>query len=92
MKRLLPGGADGCIGGRQVSSKGEVAVESGVGARGTSLATLSGGKPLGPDGALRLADLLREAPPSLLTSLDLRHLITFITLILPPMDCTRPQP
>ena len=45
---------------------------SGVGAKGTSHLDLSGGKGLGSIGAQRLADLLREAPPQLLTELDLR--------------------
>ena len=58
----------------QVRSNGDVEVVSGVGAKGTSRMTLSGGKGLGPDGAQRLADLLREDPPPLLASLELRHL------------------
>jgi hypothetical protein len=45
---------------------------SGVGAKGTSHLELSGGKGLGAIGAQRLADLLRETPPQLLTELDLR--------------------
>ncbi len=45
---------------------------SGTGAGGTSYVPLSGGAPLGPEGALRLAKLLCEARPPLLTSLDLR--------------------
>jgi hypothetical protein len=45
---------------------------SGTGAKGTSYVPLSGGAPLGPDGARRLADALREARPQLLTELDLR--------------------
>ena len=45
---------------------------SGVGAAGTSYVPLSGGTPLGPHGARRLAELLLAAPPPLLTSLDLR--------------------
>ena len=49
-----------------------MAVVSGAGAGGTSCVPLSGGAPLGPDGARRLAELVREAPPPLLTSLDLR--------------------
>ena len=49
-----------------------VVVESGVGARGTSRMTLSGGEPLGPEGAGRLAGLLRDAPPPLLASIDIR--------------------
>ena len=48
-------------------------VVSGVGAKGTSYITLSGGEGLGPDGAQRLADLLRNASPPLLVSLGLRH-------------------
>jgi hypothetical protein len=70
----------GCVEGWQVSPEGELAVESGTGARGTSRVTLSGGKPLGPDGARRLAELLRNAPPPLLVALDLRH----VTTVLPP--------
>jgi hypothetical protein len=46
---------------------------SGAGAQGTSRMTLSGGKGLGPDGAQRLAELLREAPPPMLAALDLRN-------------------
>ena len=46
---------------------------SNVGAKGTSYMTLSGGKGLGPDGAQRLADLLREAPTLQLASLGIRH-------------------
>ena len=33
---------------------------------------LSGGKGLGPSGAKRLADLLKESPPPMLTELCLR--------------------
>ncbi len=44
---------------------------SGVGAKGTSMMALSGGRGLGPEGATRLAGLLGEAPP-LLASLNLR--------------------
>ena len=47
---------------------------SGAGAKGNSRMKLSGGKGLGPDGAQRLAELLREAPPPMLAALDLRHL------------------
>ena len=39
---------------------------------GTSCVPLSGRTPLGPEGARRLADLLRTAPPPLLTSINLR--------------------
>ena len=49
-----------------------VVVVWGVGTRGTSRMTLSGGKPLGPEGAGRLAGLLRDAPPPLLASMDIR--------------------
>ena len=52
---------------------GDVRVVSGVGDKGTSRMQLSGGKGLGPDGARRLAELLLEAPPPLLASLQLRH-------------------
>ncbi len=49
------------------------AVESGAeDGGGSSCVTLSGGKPLGPHGAQRLAGLLGEALSPLLTSLDLR--------------------
>ncbi len=53
---------------------GDVRIVSGVGNKGTSYMKLSGGKGLGPSGAKRLAGLLREAPPPLLASLNLRHL------------------
>ncbi len=59
---------------RQVSSNGDIRVVMGTGAKGTSYMTLSGGKGLSPDGAQRLADLLCEAPPLMLESLDLRCL------------------
>ncbi len=55
-----------------MSSSGRVELVSGVGAKGRSIVDLSGGRGLGPDGARELAGLLREAPPPLLTSLDLR--------------------
>jgi hypothetical protein len=61
-------------GSGQVASGGDVCVVSGTGDKGTSRMTLSGGKPLGPDGAHRLADLLQMAPPALLASLDIRCL------------------
>jgi hypothetical protein len=57
----------------QVSKDGDIRLVSGMGAKGTSRLTLSGGKGLGPIGAKRLADLLREAPAPLLVELDLRH-------------------
>ena len=47
-------------------------VVSGAGAKGTSRMTLSGGKGLGPEGAQRLAELLRKAPPPMLEAMDLR--------------------
>ena len=47
-------------------------VDSGVGAKGSSRMALSGGKGLGPTGAKRLADLLKESPPPMLTELCLR--------------------
>ena len=56
----------------QVTSGGEVRAVSGVGAKGTSRMTLGGGTGLGTHGALRLADLLREAPPPMLAKLNLR--------------------
>ena len=52
---------------------GDVLLVSGMGAKGTSRLTLSGGKGLGPIGAKRLADLLRESPAPLLVELDLRR-------------------
>ena len=58
----------------QVTPGGDVEVVSGVGGKGTSQMQLSGGKGLGPDGALRLADLLREVPSQMLESIDLRCL------------------
>jgi hypothetical protein len=57
----------------QVTSGGDMLVVSGVGGKGTSRMTLSGGKGLGPDGAQRLADLLCEAPPPMLAEIDLRE-------------------
>ena len=56
----------------QIGSDGNVRLVSGVGAKGTSNMTLSGGKGLGPDGAQRLAGLLFKAPPPLLSTLNLR--------------------
>ncbi len=56
----------------QVSSRGRVAAVSAAGAKGSSALDLSGGRGLGREGAQRLADLLREAPPPFLASLDLR--------------------
>ncbi len=49
-----------------------MALVSGMGAKGKSALALSGGWGLGPEGAQRLAGLVGEAPPPLLTSLDLR--------------------
>jgi hypothetical protein len=57
----------------QVSASGCATLARGTEAKGTSYVPLSGGAPLGPDGARRLADALREAQPSLLTALDLRY-------------------
>jgi hypothetical protein len=57
----------------QVSSDGRLALVSGLRPRGTSTMALSGGRGLGPEGARRLACLLREAPPPLLSSLNLRQ-------------------
>ncbi len=53
---------------------------SGVGAKGTSVVDLIDGRGLGPEGARELAGLLTEAPPPLLTSLDLRCRIVLISL------------
>ncbi len=55
---------------------------SGVGAKGTSAVSLKGRRGLGPEGAVRLADLLREAPPLFLASVNLRRnfLHSFISL------------
>ncbi len=49
-----------------------VQLVGGAGAAGKSYLPLGGGAPLGPDGARRLAGLLCEARPPLLTRLDLR--------------------
>ena len=57
----------------QVASNGDVRLVIGEGTKGTSSMTLSDGKGLGPDGATRLADLLLNAPPPLLSSLKLRY-------------------
>ena len=57
-----------------MNSGGAVEVVSGAGAKGTSRMELSGGKGLGPEGARRLAGLLREAPPPMLKVMDLRCL------------------
>jgi hypothetical protein len=61
----------------QVSWNGGVRVVSGVGGKGTSYMTLSGGKGLGPDGAHRLADLLFKAPSQILEFLDLRNPLSY---------------
>ena len=68
----------------QVGSGGDVAVVSGVGAKGTSSMALSGEKGLGPDGAERLAALLREAAPPMLEAMDLRCLFRGEPLRPPP--------
>ena len=57
---------------RQVSRDGVVKLVSGVGAKGTITMALSEGRGLGREGATRLAALMREAPPMLLTKLDIR--------------------
>ncbi len=57
----------------QVSSSGDVRVVSGVGAKGTSKMALGNGRGLGPEGATRLAETMREAPPMLLAKLDIRQ-------------------
>ena len=65
--------ADGVAGDAgQVGSDGAVRVVSGAGGEGTSRMALSGGKGLGTEGAQRLAELLREAPPPMLEAMDLR--------------------
>ena len=56
----------------QMISRGDVRVVSGVGDKGTSWMTISGGEGLGLDGAQRLAELLRQAPPPMLEAIDLR--------------------
>ncbi len=56
---------------RQVSCDGRVELVIGVGSKEASHMELSGGRGLGPEGALRLAGLLHEAP--FLTSLGLRR-------------------
>ena len=67
--------ADGVAGDAgQVGSDGAVRVVSGAGGKGTSRMALSGGKGLGTDGAQRLADMLKKAPPPLLASIDIRQL------------------
>ncbi len=58
----------------QVTSGGNILVVIGVGAKGASRMSLSGGKGLGPDGAQRLADVLQKAPPAMLAVMDLRCL------------------
>ncbi len=58
-----------------MDSDGHLRLASGTGTNGTSYMTLGGGEYLGLDDARRLADLLREAPPPLLTELDLRCLL-----------------
>ena len=55
----------------QVTAGGDVLVVSGIGAKGTSWMTLSGGKGLGSDGAQRLADVLQKAAPPMLAVMDL---------------------
>ncbi len=45
---------------------------SGVGAKGASRLQLSGMKGLGPEGAVRLAELLHRTPNGSLEELDLR--------------------
>ncbi len=52
---------------------------SGEGGKGSSYMELSGGTGLGPDGALRLADLLEKAcksgTPLMLAELEIRQLL-----------------
>jgi hypothetical protein len=50
---------------------------SGVETKGTSYLRLSGGQPLGSEGANQLAALLLKAPSLLLSSLDLRQALSF---------------
>ncbi len=70
---VRPGEPWRCVAaGRQVSSVGDVELVCGVWFKGKSKMALSGGRGLGPEGATRLAGLLREAPP-LLASLILRQ-------------------
>ncbi len=61
---------------RQVSSGGAVKL---VGAKGTSKMELNSGRSLGPEGAMRLADMMREAQPMMLARLDLRQYLTALT-------------
>jgi hypothetical protein len=49
-------------------------VMSGEGGKGSSYMELSGGKGLGPDGALRLAELLRKAYQPMFAELEIRQL------------------
>ena len=55
-----------------MSSDGEVRVVSGVGGKGTSKMGLGNGRGLGDEGATRLAETMREAPPVMLARLDIR--------------------
>ncbi len=57
----------------QVSSDGDVRVVSGVGGKGTSKMWLGKGRGLGGEGATRLAETMREAPPMMLEKLDIRQ-------------------
>jgi hypothetical protein len=68
--------------GRAWRGQGAVmSLVSGVEAEGMSCLPLSGGAPLGPDGAFQLAKVLRESRPALLTELDLRcHRVTTVAV------------
>ncbi len=57
----------------QVTRDGAVVLVSGLRAEGTSEMALSKRRGLGPEGATRLAETMREAPPMMLAKLDIRQ-------------------
>jgi hypothetical protein len=57
----------------QVSRDGNVRLVSGVGAKGTSVMALGYRRGLGHEGTTWLAETMREAPPRMLTKLDIRQ-------------------
>ncbi len=61
---------------------------SGVGAKGISSVALSGGRGLGPEGAVRLAGLLGETHPPLLSTLNLRQTIFFQFSVSASLSCS----